>query len=150
MILLLFCVSCRRVSPLVSVFHLLHIMMLHRDIPKATTTSLGRRLTWPKATLSTAVDYLGVPGLRKPKDFPRLATAAVMTTRDTLGAWDRADHPHNVVNMIDGVSNSLCRIGDTVTFVYTTIIINFKKLLQIPLHCFRINSIRHGYLRTAG
>ncbi|KAF4682937.1 hypothetical protein FOZ60_009801 [Perkinsus olseni] len=87
-------------------------MMLRRDIPKAAAASLWRRLAWPKATLSTAVDYLGVPGLRRPKDFPQLATRAVADARDTLGAWKKDDSPHKVVNMIDGVSNSLCRIAD--------------------------------------
>lgn len=86
--------------------------MLRRDIPKTAAASLWRRLAWPKATLSTAVDYLGVPGLRKPKDFPRLATTAVADARATLGAWNIDDSPHKVVNMIDGVSNSLCRIAD--------------------------------------
>jgi len=82
--------------------------------PAAFSGSLGsRRAFWFSRSSSK---LLGIEGLAKPHDFPRLAEDAVKEARRELdGVAGRG--PLELVHSLDTASNSLCRVADAAELI---------------------------------
>ena len=80
----------------------------------------GRNLAWTRFGAEYYANGLfGIPGLRQAEDFERIAIQRVDHAREVMTKWRDLSNSDltQSVEVLDNVSNSLCRIADAAEFI---------------------------------